>query len=325
MPEMIIKSIAPWFGGKRTMAPVIVDQLGKHTQYFEPFCGSYAVLFNKPKSQKEMVCDLHGDATNLARVVQTESMAVKLYDRAARTPMAEGILSDAREFLEAGFDFETRDPELMIDRAYWFFLASWMGRNGCAGTRRIDYQIAVRFTKGGGSPTVRWQHAYESIPAWCQRLQGVVILNRDSFTIVNNFEDCAETVIYADPPYYKPTRSGFSHGGGVYLHEFNHGLGHPFTPSDQPDACKLCGLPEADHQCHHAKLAEALQQYQRARIVVSYYDHPYIRELYQGWTVLEKPMVKRVASMAKGKPAESEAPEILLINGPAYLQPRELF
>lgn len=78
MSEMKVKAIAPWFGGKRTMAPDIVEQLGTHTQYFEPFAGSLSVLFAKPESQKETVCDLHGDATNLARVLQNEGLAAEL-------------------------------------------------------------------------------------------------------------------------------------------------------------------------------------------------------------------------------------------------------
>ena len=39
---MNVKAIAPWFGGKRTLAPAIVVELGTHTQYFEPFFGSGA-------------------------------------------------------------------------------------------------------------------------------------------------------------------------------------------------------------------------------------------------------------------------------------------
>lgn len=63
-----IKAIAPWFGGKRNLAPDIVKALGKHTAYWEPFCGSMAVLLAKPESASETVCDLHEDVTNLARV-----------------------------------------------------------------------------------------------------------------------------------------------------------------------------------------------------------------------------------------------------------------
>ncbi|KKK94504.1 hypothetical protein LCGC14_2682220 [marine sediment metagenome] len=45
-----IKAIAPWFGGKRNLAPKIVDALGDHRVYWEPFCGSMAVLMAKPPS-----------------------------------------------------------------------------------------------------------------------------------------------------------------------------------------------------------------------------------------------------------------------------------
>lgn len=31
---MTIRSLAPWFGGKRTLAPRIVAELGTHTQYW---------------------------------------------------------------------------------------------------------------------------------------------------------------------------------------------------------------------------------------------------------------------------------------------------
>src|SRR5436305_15220627 len=69
-PSMNVKAIAPWFGGKRTLAPAIVVELGTHTQYFEPFFGSGAVLFAKMPSQKETVNELSGDLILLARVVQ---------------------------------------------------------------------------------------------------------------------------------------------------------------------------------------------------------------------------------------------------------------
>lgn len=325
--EMKIKATTPYFGGKRTMGPDIVEQIGQHTQYFEPFCGSCAVLFNKPVSQKETICDLHGDATNLSRVIQNEAIAVRLYERSSRTPFAEGILHDARDYLNEPYDFEDRDPELMLERAYWFFIASWMGRNGSTGTARIDYQIAVRFTNDGGSPTVRWKNAIESMPAWSRRLMNVVILTRDSFSIIPKFQDQKGTAIYVDPPYFPGKRTGFKKGGGEYLHEFNHGPGHRFVPSDKPDACQICGLPEGDHKCDHARLADLLNEFKHARIVVSYYDEPYIRELYEGWTIIEKPMKKRVAAQAKKEPTISDAPEILLINGQAIgkARHRELF
>jgi DNA adenine methylase len=137
-----IKAILPYFGGKRTMAPDIVVELGKHGQYFEPFCGSMAVLFAKEPSQKETVNDLHGDLINLARVIQDASAAENLYERLQRTLFSEGLLDEAGQVLEGWRNFSTEGDidEKSIERAYWYFLASWMGRNGTAGTARLDPQ-----------------------------------------------------------------------------------------------------------------------------------------------------------------------------------------
>ncbi len=306
---MIVKAIAPWFGGKRTMAPLIVRELGKHTQYFEPFCGSMAVVFAKEPSQKETVNDLHGDLINLARVLQARGSAEELYDRLQRALFCEDLLEqaclqlgrpDAELLLE---DLDCMRPQNLacIERAYWYFLASWMGRNGTAGTARVDYQIAVRWTKGGGSPTQRWRHAVDSIPAWHQRLTNVVILRRDAFRIIDRFEDVPETAIYADPPYHADTRSKIKDGkGGKYLHEFNHSS--PLFGDD------------------HARLAEILHGYRKARVIVSYYDCPRIRELYDGWTIVECSRQKNLHSQNGRGARPKEAPEILIINGPSYTE-----
>lgn len=375
--EMKVKALAPWFGGKRTMAPTIVQELGKHTQYFEPFCGSMAVLFAKDPVQKETVNDLHQDLINLARVLADPKLAKDLYDRLSRGLFSEDLLETARsrlqearavrpskeaksgqcwycgeparevwgggetpalfcrkcaafgrasirlralgcaaeaDELDEAYGIETRpsfsnwtfpsdDGEECapsVTRAFWYFLASWMGRNGTAGTARVDYQIAVRWTKNGGSPTVRWRNAVESIPEWHRRLQGVVILRRDAFRIIDRFEDVKETAIYVDPPYAGETRGKIKDGrSGVYLHEFNH------EPS----------LLESDQ---HAKLAEILRRYRKARVVVSYYDCPRIRELYDGWTFVEHTRQKHLHAQNGRGARPKEAPEVLIINGPSY-------
>jgi len=301
-----ITALAPWFGGKRTLAPAIVQELGPHTQYFEPFCGAMSVLFAKPPSQKETVNDLHGDLVNLARVVQEEAVAARLYDRLQRVLVCEALLEDARARLQS-------PPEDPLERAYWYFLASWAGRGGTAGTERLDYQIAVRWTCRGGSPTVRWQNAVESLPAWHRRLRGVVILCRDAFEILDRFEDAPETAIYADPPYAPETRTGApgskAGGSGRYLHEFNH------RPQD------LLGSPD-----DHGRLRDLLAAYRRARIVVSAYDCPRYRDLYAGWTFVEHYRLKSLhaqnvrgqTSLGRGDP-HAEGPEVLILNGPSLV------
>lgn len=294
-----IKAILPYFGGKRTLAPLIVRELGKHTQFFELCCGSAAVLFAKEQSQKETIIDLHGDLIHLAMTVQSDQ-ASELYEKLQRVILCEPLLNQAREYLEAADPPEL--PAISVERAFWYFLASWMGRNGTAGTKRQDYQIAVRWTNSGGSPTVRWRNAVESLPWWHQRLQNVVILKRDLFAIAHKFEDSPKTAIYADPPYAAETRGDQRNGrGGTYLHEFNH----------------TSSLLEHDD---HTRLRDVLAGYKKARIVVSYYDHPRIRELYKGWTFVECGRQKNLARQNGNGTEHGEAPEVLIINGPSYSQ-----
>ena len=46
-----ITAISPWYGSKRILAPRIVELLGDHKMYYEPFCGSMAVLLAKPAAK----------------------------------------------------------------------------------------------------------------------------------------------------------------------------------------------------------------------------------------------------------------------------------
>ena len=209
--------------------------------------------------------------------------------------MSEDLLEQARyELAELTALPDRGVADAMVSRAYWYFLASWMGRIGTAGTARVDYQIAVRWTKNGGSPTVRWRNAVGSLPAWHERLRNVVILKRDAFRILDRFEDVSQTAIYCDPPYPAETRAA-----GSYLHEFE----------------QTGGLFGADD---HARLAEILRGYRSARVVVSYYDCPRVRELYDGWTVLEHYRQKHLHAQNGRGARPKQAPEILLVNGEAY-------
>ena len=287
--DMPIKAIAPWFGGKRNLAPRIVAELGPHRGYWEPFCGSMAVLLAKEPSTFETVSDLHGDLINLARVLAVEDSAVSLYARLGRMLMHEDIFHEcaerwhARGHQPAGLE---SDPE----RAFDFFVCSWMGRNGVAGTASYNQGFSVRYTKNGGHAATRFNSCRESIPAWHQRLRNVTMLNRDGIEVTRKIEDAAGVVIYADPPYLVK--------GARYVYDFD-GIDH-----------------------HH--LATALNRFQRTRVVVSYYDHPKLAELYppERWRKVHCPTAKAlVSSGQRDRTGESVmAPEVLLVNGPAITE-----
>ena len=89
--DMKIKSLVPWFGGKRRLAPRIVEMFGQHKAYWEPFCGSMAVLMLKSPCEMETVNDLHGDLINLAKVIQDKELGFQLYDKLSRTFYVEKL------------------------------------------------------------------------------------------------------------------------------------------------------------------------------------------------------------------------------------------
>lgn len=225
----------------------------------------------------EVVNDLNRGLVNLARVVQDQFLSQDLFSWLSRTAFCEDLYLGSVAWLE-------RSPESYskfggrpwLEFAYHYFVVSWMGRNGLAGTEKeYDTGFCVRYTSNGGDPAVRFRNAVESIPAWWHRLRGVTILNEDAFGVIERVEDKQGTVIYADPPYVSK--------GAKYLHDFTR--------------------PE------HAVLLHKLKRFEKTRVVVSYYDEPALTGLYlhHGFQKVVKSTTKQ---MGNGKNA---APEILLV------------
>lgn len=279
---MKIRAIAPWFGGKRNLAPAIVKTLGKHRVYWEPFCGSMAVLMAKPPCVMETVCDLHGGLTNLARVVQDRELGLRLYELAAKTLMCEQLFKDAAERINSG-NYQDLDSKKNLGWAYDFLLCNWLGRNGVAGTESYNYAFCVRYTANGGHAAKRWRSVVESIPAWQWRLMNVTILNRDAFAVLERIDDTAGTAIYIDPPYFKK--------GAKYVHDF-----------------------EAED---HERLATALARFEKSRVVVSYYDDPRLEGLYPQWSRIEIDVSKAMANQSSRGKKDVRVKEVLLVNAMA--------
>jgi DNA adenine methylase len=273
-----IGSLAPWFGAKRLLAPEIVSAIGPHRAYWEPFCGSLAVLLAKPVVVMETANDLHGDLINLARVLKDEVLALDLYGRAARTVFHEDLFHESAERIRVPFEGQSPD----VGRAEDFLSVSWFGRNGTIGTKQYNHNFCVRYTSNGGHAATRWGSVVASIPAWHARLRSVTLLNRDAFEVLGRIEDREGVAIYCDPPYLAK--------GASYVHDFE----------------------DVDHE----RLAGTLGRFNKSRVVVSYYAHPRLEELYPGWRIEHLDVPKAILNAARrGKaPGPSRAPEVLLIN-----------
>jgi len=301
MREMKVKGLVPWYGGKRTLARNIVAELGKHAMYVEPACGSMAVLLAKEPSGSDIVNDLHGDLINLAMVVASERWR-ELHEKLRRIFDCEVIFENYKEQFMAE---SITPPEGMdrvgddhIERAALYMVVSWQGRNGVSGTRRGNYQKARQWTPGGGSGAVRWTNAVDSMPAWHERLRRVNIYRMDMFELIEKIEDDPRTAIYVDPPYLFGKRTGRT-GGARYVHEF----------------------AEEDH----VRLAAALSRFERARVVVSYYEEPELMKLYPDWTMKRLEKNKNMGLMNKRGSTPTKAAEVLLINGRSYVDDGGLF
>ncbi len=283
--EMKVRSLAPWFGGKRNLAPVIVAELGDHSVYWEPFCGSMAVLLSKQPCKMETVNDLHADLINLARVVRDTQEGSKLYRMLRRTFMHEDIFDESDREMRLYEAIPASAEGDSVDRAYHYLVVSWLGRNGTAGqpaNKKGTY--CVRFTSNGGHAAKRWRSVCESIPAWRRRMRSVTILNRDGFDLIERIEDKDGTAVYIDPPYFEK--------GAKYLHDFD----------------------SADHE----RLADMVKRFTKTRVVVSYYAHAEVDRLYPGWTQRRIEVTKSMSQGNKRGAGKTRATEVLLINGPSY-------
>lgn len=278
MNDMPVTAISPWFGSKRNLALAIVAELGPHRAYWEPFCGSMAVLLAKPAAAMETVNDLHGDLVNLARVNRDSRTGPKLYRRLRRTLLSRELFEESAAVIRSATSAATVD----LDRAYHWFVVSWFGRNGVAGTANYNAGFCVRYTANGGHAAKRFASAVESIPAWRRRMRSVTILSDDGLELIERIEDSPGTAIYCDPPYLVK--------GARYVHDF------------------------ADED--HVRLAEALRRFRRARVVVSYYDHPRLAQLYPGWTKRTFEVSKAMAHQGRRGENDTRAVEVLLFNGP---------
>jgi DNA adenine methylase len=232
------------------------------------------------------VNDLHGDLVNLARIIQHPKLGPALYRQLRRVLLAEALFDESADLIRDFKPPHCKSP-LMLDpeRAFNYFVTSWFGRNGVAGTSNYNAHFCRRFTKNGGHAATRWTSVVSSIPAWRRRLRSVTILCADGIDLCAKIEDAPGVVIYVDPPYLKK--------GADYLHEFDW--------------------------LAHRRLATALRAFRKSRVVVSYYAHPDIEALYPKWTVVPLAATKALVNQGmRDRSGSTVAPEVLLINGPSF-------
>lgn len=151
----------PWFGGKEKAAPKVWQALGDVAHYVEPFCGSLAVLLQRPHPcnrayYSETVNDLDGLLVNAWRAIQLSPEETAEH---ASWPVSEADLH-ARHASLVRWRKDMQLEHLMGDpdwhdakmAGWWMWgQSSWIGNGWCSGKGPWIVNNAGRLVKRGQS------------------------------------------------------------------------------------------------------------------------------------------------------------------------------
>lgn len=245
MTEAVITRPAlRYHGGKFRLAPWVLDFFPPHLTYVEPFGGAASLLLKKPRSRAECYNDLDGRIVNFFRVLRDPAKSIELQRRVALTPYAR----DELEWSLGG----PADGADDVDAAHRLVVRSFMGHGSDSATRTTRTGFRARLTDGRALPSAEWSTWADSIPAFRDRLAGVMLENDDAISVIGRM-DSPTTLIYCDPPYVHSSRSamtGRSSTTNGYLFEmtdFDHRM-----LADRLHRCAgmivLSGYPSAMYQ-----------------------------------------------------------------------------
>jgi DNA adenine methylase len=192
-----------YHGAKFRLAPWIIPQMPEHVCYVEPFGGAAGVLLQKPRSYAEVYNDLDEEVVNLFRVLRDPELNQRLQDACVLTPYSRDEFCSAREHIDEPVERARR----MVVRACMGFgsAASIGGTSGFRSDSKRKYATASHL----------WERYPANLSAVCQRLQGVIIENKDAIAVMRA-HDAEATLHYIDPPYVPETRV---QGNRYYNHE----------------------------------------------------------------------------------------------------------
>lgn len=267
-----VKCLAPWFGSNRMLGAHVGRLLGDCAWVGVGFAGGMAELLHL-KARTLVVNDLHAHVIHLARVVADPKLGPLLYRRLRRVPLHPLVLEAAQRFCAAHEpDWQRMTDDERLNCAEFYFVACWQARSGLAGTDgEFRGGVPVRWEASGGDSAVRYQSAIRSLVAWRRVLSRATFTTLDIFEFLRKAKDREGHGLYIDPP--------FPGAGDVYRHKF-----------------------DADKQ---RALAAAVANFRNTRVVIRYYDHPLIRELYADW---------HWTKLAGRKQTNDSAPEVLITN-----------
>ncbi len=183
----MVRTPLTYYGGKQGLARQIVPLMPAHRVYLEPFAGGAAMLFAKPRAERETLNDLDGQIMRFWRALRDRPD--ELAAAVAMTPYSRDEWALSREPAEDDVE-AARRLLVNVDQSFAQSRGSWRPGQltGC----------------GRWRPGV-WQNLPPRLVLAAQRLHGVSLEHGDALDLIPKW-DRADAVIYVDPPYAGPLR-----------------------------------------------------------------------------------------------------------------------
>lgn len=189
-----MKAVMKYPGSKWSLAKWIISFFPEHHSYLEPFFGSGAVLFQKPRSNIETVNDLDDNVVNLFEWIRRDP--AKLANEIYWTPYARQVYENAFAVV----------PEDSLGKAVNFYIRLNMGHGFRTNGEKVGWKNDVQGRERAYA-SQDWCHLPDKIMQAAKRLRGVQIEHRPAVEVIQRF-NFPNVLIYADPPYVLETRHG---------------------------------------------------------------------------------------------------------------------
>lgn len=187
-----MKAIMKYPGSKWGTAAWIIGHFPDHHSYLEPFFGSGAVFFNKPRSDIETINDINSDVVNLFKWIKDdpEKLAHEIYF----TPYSRAVYEDAYQ----------REPENSLEAAVLFYIRLNMGHGFRTTGEKVGWKSDIQGRERAYAAE-DWKNLPGKILQAAERLRGVQIEQQTAVEVIRRF-NFENVLIYCDPPYLLSTR-----------------------------------------------------------------------------------------------------------------------
>lgn len=240
MKTKIARPALMYPGGKFRLSDWILSHFVAHKTYVEPYGGGGSILLSKAPASVEIYNDVNSEIVNFFRVLRDPATASELIRQLELTPYARDEFFMSRE--------KIADP---IESARRLAVRSCQACNPISIFRPTGFRRkAIR------RDPQHWQGYVEGLKAVSDRLRNVIVENCDALRLMREV-DTPETLVYADPPYQKKTKT------------------HAKTYSNE--------MSDEDHRNLAATL-RSLKSY----VVLSGYPSKLYDELFEGWEMRTK-------------------------------------